>query len=157
MDKDELALFIDRLPGVFGPVIGDVSVAAHPPVEGRWLDRKGGHLKSRHGIYVVADLAGKVLYIGKAESSDLAARVWAHVNKPSKDRDLVPNRDGVVIYPELSFEGEEKDLAGLRRGEFMIYAFEIDPKHFASLFEVAAQTYCLQRDGSLPRLNNRIG
>jgi hypothetical protein len=127
------------------------------PVNGRWLDRYDGILKEKHGVYIISSLQNDVLYIGKADNSSIAQRIWSHVKTPNTARDSVPDRIGIEIYPNQRWEGDKRTSSEIIKfGDFFVYCLEIEPCTYASLVEVALHLFCL-KNGGLPPFNKRIG
>jgi len=156
MNIETLEKFLFQLQETLEPIFGKIEISPIDTIKGAWLDRDGEVLVERFGIYcfVLEDL--EVVYIGKADESSLAGRIWSHVKTPSVEREASPDRQGIVVYPSIDWSEDEYLANTLRRGEFSLRAFEIKPKHYSSLFEVAVQIFCKDQ-GSFPALNRRIG
>lgn len=126
------------------------------PINGRWLDQQDHVLGDSSGVYCYADSAGTVLYVGKAQSAMLRARIWHHLGTPAQNRDQLPNRMG-PIYPSnewtLKKRGKESARQIIIAGDFTVIAVEIVPREYASIFEGAALAWAWVEDKELPPLN----
>ena len=155
---EDLNAFVQKFRTTLDSVfeIESIEIAPLPPIDGRWLDKESGILENRHGIYCFVLEDGSMAYVGRAYESSLAKRVWDHLGTPNQDRDDIPGRKDVDIYPNTKWAGHEKYGEKIKKGEFSIHSYEVTPSSFSPLLEVAIQVFC-ETSNSWPVFNKQIG
>lgn len=114
----------------------------------------GKGLSKKSGIYFITDQKGFILDIGKAGEDNFGAEIngkfRAATSVTEKDVPYFGNSPLANWAPD-----DWQEI--MRKGFVKTSCIEIEPRHFASTYEVFIQAMCEVFDGKLPPRNFRIG
>lgn len=108
-------------------------------------------LKNAYGVYLILDMADRVLYIGKAASANLFRETYSKFNTPSLKSPLFPRHC-------WTGRGLGDAIRGMvEAGEVRLAFVTLPSGDAATELERYLQELALRVDGALPPLNARIG